>query len=68
MTTTVKVNSHAGWPVLVTITQYSNADRLAPQAVTVTQKIVPPNTIADFYIHSHQDIAMREIQPEDSKR
>lgn len=47
MTTKVTVDAHAGWPVLVTgLHGETNAEK------QIFARIVEPNTVADFYIHS----------------
>lgn len=60
MTTAVKVDAHAGWPVKVTTFQLNNHGD-----VTLEQeKIVPANTEETFYVHSHMRIAVEEMPRE----
>lgn len=47
MTTSVKIDAHAGWPVLVTL-KYGEPS----QTKSVTTERVEPNTERTFYIHS----------------
>lgn len=58
MTTAVKVDAHAGWPVLV-ITQ-SDVSNGAP---AVEAHIVEPKTERIFYIHSTLKILSVSEQP-----
>ena len=51
MTTSVKVDAHAGWPVLVII---KTGEPL--QGKSVTTERVEPNTERTFYIHSGMQI------------
>jgi hypothetical protein len=53
MTTTVKIDAHAGWPVRVT-RLYPSGD----QAVAT----VEPNTEGTFYVHSTMDLHIHEVQ------
>lgn len=47
MTTAVKVDAHAGWPVLVVV---EHGEPGQPKTVTTVE--VAPNTEHTFYIHS----------------
>lgn len=58
MTTAVKIDAHAGWPVLV-VTQ--NGEPKYPQSVEA--HIVEPNTQRTFYIHSGLKILSVAEQP-----
>jgi len=58
MTTAVKVDAHAGWPVLVTL-KYGEPGR--PKSVST--KTVDPHTEETFYIHSGLQIIGIEEQP-----
>lgn len=58
MTTAVKVDAHAGWPVLVTI---KNGEPGYPK--TITTETVEPKTERTFYIHSGMQIIGVEEQP-----
>lgn len=57
MTTKVTVDAHAGWPVKVTKTENDNAGN----TTHVTEEVVPPNEVRDFYVHSHMKIAVEEV-------
>ena len=58
MTTKVTVDAHAGWPVKVTkLSLDSEGHQTGQEEVTVA-----PNTMQDFYIHSHMEIHVKEIQ------
>lgn len=58
MTTKVTVDAHAGWPVEVTTIDLSaDGTRLEHPA-----QIVAPNTVQDFYVHSHRALHVREMQ------
>lgn len=58
MTTKVTVDAHAGWPVDVTPMR-------GGVAVSQTER-VPANETRDFYVHSTQDLHIREVQPDGS--
>lgn len=62
MTTAVKVDAHAGWPVLV-VTQ--SGEPSYPQSVEA--HIVEPNTERTFYIHSGLKILSVSEQPQPKK-
>ena len=47
MTTAVKVDAHAGWPV-----QVVSAQGEPGMASVILTDVVPPNTERTFYIHS----------------
>ena len=58
MTTKVTVDAHAGWPVeVVAIDLNENGTRLENPA-----QIVAPNTVQDFYVHSHRELRVREMR------
>ncbi len=57
MTTKVTVDAHAGWPVEVTRVQLDAEGKPAGESVYV----VPPNTIRDFYVHSHLELRVKEL-------
>lgn len=65
MTTTVTVKALHGWPVRVT--QVS----VVPQGQSTTSEgrrdvvIVPQGEERDFYVHSHMDLEIHEIQPDE---
>lgn len=58
MTTSVTINAHAGWPVLVTLKYGEPA-----AAKSVTTELVEANTERVFYIHSGLQIVGVEEQP-----
>ncbi len=58
MTTSVTVNAHAGWPILVTL-KYGEPT----QAKSVTTERVEPMTERVFYIHSGIQIIGVEEMP-----
>lgn len=58
MTTAVKVDAHAGWPVLVTL---KHGEPLAAKSVTTER--VEPNTERTFYIHSGLQVIGVEEMP-----
>lgn len=58
MTTAVKIDAHAGWPVLVTL-KYGEPS----QAKSVSTERVEPNTERTFHIHSGLRIIGIEEQP-----
>lgn len=60
MTTAVKVDAHAGWPVLVTMKHGEPGG-----AKSVSTDRVEPNTERTFYIHSGLQIIGIEEQPMD---
>ena len=53
MTTKVTVDAHAGWPVKVTSTD------------TGRSRVVAPETVENFYVHSGCDLIVHEVQPND---
>lgn len=58
MTTSVKVDAHAGWPVLVTLKAGEpNASK------TVYTNLVEPGTERTFYIHSGLQVIGVEEMP-----
>jgi len=57
MTTSVKIDAHAGWPVMVTL-KYGEQGA----AKSVTTEVVAPKTERTFYIHSGlQIIGVEEL-------
>ena len=58
MTTSITVNAHGGWPVLVTTKQGE-----AGQEKSIHTTTVEPNTERTFYIHSGLQIVGVEEQP-----
>lgn len=58
MTTKITVDAHAGWPVKVTV-----LDRTSDGTQTENIVTVPPHTVQDFYVHSHRDLRIQEVQP-----
>lgn len=58
MTTSVKVDAHAGWPVLVVL-EYGEPG----QAKSVTTERVEPKTERTFYVHSGLKIIGISEQP-----
>ena len=56
MTTSVKIDTHAGWNVDVIVAQ--NGIAVGPV------ERVPPNSEKTFYLHSTQDLLIREVQPD----
>ncbi len=58
MTTAVKIDAHAGWPVRVTAIQNGHA----------THKIVPPHEVDTMYVHSGCDLYIHECQPGETER
>lgn len=58
MTTSVKVDAHAGWPVLVTL---KYGEPTASKSVSTER--VEPNTERTFYIHSGCQIIGIEEMP-----
>jgi hypothetical protein len=63
MTTKVTVEANHGWPVDVT-----TLDKDQEGNWTETGKTrVPANEKRDFYIHSHRDLKIHEVQPEEIK-
>lgn len=57
MTTKVTVDAHAGWPVDVTKVQLNSDGSVASE----TTETVPPNTVVDFYVHSHMELHVKEM-------
>lgn len=57
MTTKVTIDAHAGWPVEVTFVQL-DARGYPGEPRT---EIVPPNTVRDFYVHSHLELHVKEM-------
>lgn len=58
MTTKVTVDAHAGWPVNV-----KNVDKDAEGNWWETDsQTVPPNTVQDFYVHSHRRLIIEESE------
>ena len=57
MTTKVTVDAHAGWPVAVTTIdlQVDGTWRENPA------QVVAPNTVSEFYVHSHRELRVREM-------
>lgn len=53
MTTKVTVDAHAGWPVEVTTVDLP--------AGTERKTTVSPNTVQDFYVHSHRELHIKEM-------
>lgn len=64
MTTTVKVSATHGWPVDVTpiFTQPVGGDG----PVEGLSQRVPAGETAIFYVHSHQDLRIHEVQPHET--
>ena len=57
MTTKVTVDAHAGWPVEVTTRDLDeHGARIPGQPQTVA-----PNTVQEFYIHSHRELLIKEM-------
>ena len=52
MTTKVTVDAHAGWPVEVKSMRTDG---------TETVDVVNPNEVRDFYVHTGQEIHVREL-------
>ena len=62
MTTRVTVDAHAGWPVEVSVidwTQSEGIGDLVPASTTKT--VVPPHTTQDFYVHSARTLTVKEL-------
>ena len=57
MTTKVTVDAHAGWPVKVT---QIGLDQDGNQT-TGHDTTVSPNTVQDFYVHSHGELHIKEM-------
>lgn len=57
MTTKVTVDAHAGWPVKVTTVDLDSQGN----ATTTGETTVPPNTVQDFYVHSHRELHIKEM-------
>lgn len=60
MTTKVTVDAHAGWPVLVVGAQ-GETDK------SIISRVVEPNTVTTFYIHSGFRIINIEELPRNDK-
>lgn len=60
MTTTVKVDAHAGWPVEVTL-----VDQYGDNEPVETVERVEPNTERDFYVTDTRQLRVRELTRED---
>jgi len=63
MTTSICVDSHAGWPVEVT--QIHTTAEGEPIDGAETVAIVPANSVMTFYVHQTMRIAVREMKRED---
>ncbi len=61
MTTEVEVRANHGWPVRVT----SIFKAVAGLAETRSVEIVPAGERRSLYAHSHLDLLIQEIQPEE---
>jgi hypothetical protein len=59
MTTSVKIDAHAGWPVQVV---FENGEPHYPKSISV--ETVAPNTERTFYIHSGMRILSVIEQPQ----
>lgn len=59
MTTKVTVDAHAGWPVEVRLVQLDAEGAPSREDIDV----VAPNTVREFYVHSHLELHVKELPP-----
>lgn len=62
MTTAVEVQANHGWPVRVTFVTKALEGTADPEPASM---IVPPGERRTLYIHSHVDLIVHEIQPDE---
>jgi len=57
MTTTVKVDAHAGWPVKVTAVDLDSDGKV----INETETTVEARTAQVFHVHSHRELHIKEL-------
>lgn len=64
MTTSIKVDAHAGWPVRVV---HHNLSEIPGHPGSQMVSYIRPGAEATFYIHSHLHLTFAEVQDGDAK-
>lgn len=65
MTTSVVVKAKHGWPVRVAFVHLTGGRRAVSH---VSYETVPNGEEREFHVHSHMDISVHEIQPDEVEK